>query len=102
MSEITSREPENGRAVFEEVAFLKAHYEHTADKSDVERVRVEIANIRTEIAKVRGDSQTGMSDLQARVSDLKFELVKWVIGVGLAAAIAVSAIASVIISVLWQ
>ncbi len=86
------------RAVFEQVANLKAHYEHTATEADVERVRTEIANVRTEIAKIRGESQTGIALLQTDISDLKSELTKWIIGVGIAAATLASTIASIIVN----
>lgn len=89
----------NDRVIFEQVADLKARYEHTATEADVERVRTEIANVRTEIANVRGESQTGIAQLQTNISDLKTELIKWIVGVGLATVATVSAITSVIVNV---
>jgi len=100
MMETNKTDSTNDRAVFEQVANLKAHYEHTATEADVERVRTEIANVRAEIAKVRGESQTGIAQLQANISDLKSELTKWIIGVGLAAATLASAIASIVINMI--
>lgn len=66
----------------ERLSRLEGAYEHLATKADVERVRTDVERVRTDVERVR--------------SELKG--MKWIIGVGIAAAGAIGPIVTRILS----
>ena len=66
----------------ERLSRLEGAYEHLATKADVERVRAHVERVRTDVERVR--------------SELKG--MKWIIGVGIAAAGAIGPIVTRILS----
>ena len=66
----------------ERLSRLEGAYEHLATKADVERVRTDVERVRTAVERVR--------------SELKG--MKWIIGVGIAAAGAIGSIVTRILS----
>ena len=66
-----------------------------ADLADLRReLSIEIADLRrelsTEIADLRRELLTEIADLRRELAQLELRLIKWVIGVGIAATLAVS------------
>ncbi len=66
----------------ERLSRLEGAYEHLATKADVERVRTDVERVRTDVERVRSELN-GM---------------KWIIGVGIAAAGAIGPIVTRILS----
>jgi hypothetical protein len=66
----------------ERLSRLEGAYEHLATKADVERVRTDVEGVRTEVERVR--------------SELKG--MKWIIGIGIAAAGAIGPIVTRILN----
>ena len=67
----------------ERLSRLEGAYEHLATKADVERVRTDVEGVRTEVERVRTDVERVRSELKG---------MKWIIGVGIAAAAAIGPI----------
>ena len=68
---------------------LEGAYEHLATKADVERVRTDVEHVRTDVERVRTDVERVRSELKG---------MKWIIGVGIAAAGAIGPIVTRILS----
>ena len=73
----------------ERLSRLEGAYEHLATKADVERVRTDVEGVRTEVERVRTDVERVRSELKG---------MKWIIGVGIAAAGAIGPIVTRILS----
>ena len=71
----------------ERTARIEATLPHLATKADVSDLRSEIANVhsdlRTEIANLR-------SDLRTEIGSIEIRLIKWALGVGVTATVAIS------------
>ena len=87
----------------ERLSRLEGAYEHLATKAvvervrtDVERVRTEVERVRTEVERVRTDVESVRTDVESLRSELKG--MKWIIGVGIAAAGAIGPIVTRILS----
>ncbi len=73
----------------ERLSRLEGAYEHLATKADVERVRTDVERVRTDVERVRTDVERVRSELKG---------MKWIIGVGIAAAGAIGPIVTRILS----
>ncbi len=73
----------------ERLSRLEGAYEHLATKADVERVRTDVERVRTDVEGVRTDVERVRSELNG---------MKWIIGVGIAAAGAIGPIVTRILS----
>ena len=73
----------------ERLSRLEGAYEHLATKADVERVRTDVERVRTDVERVRTDVEGLRSELKG---------MKWIIGVGIAAAGAIGPIVTRILS----
>ena len=73
----------------ESLSRLEGAYEHLATKADVERVRTDVERVRTDVERVRTDVERVRSELKG---------MKWIIGVGIAAAGAIGPIVTRILS----
>lgn len=69
----------------ERLSRLEGAYEHLATKADVERVRADLSR---DIGQVRSEVERVRTDLSRDIEQVRSELrgMKWVIGVGIAAA----------------
>lgn len=73
----------------ERLSRLEGAYEHLATKADVERVRTDVEGVRTEVERVRTDVERVRSELKG---------MKWIIGIGIAAAGAIGPIVTRILN----
>ena len=73
----------------ERLSRLEGAYEHLATNASVERVRTEVEGVRTEVERVRTELEGVRSELKG---------MKWIIGVGIAAAGAIGPIVTRILS----
>ena len=73
----------------ERLSRLEGAYEHLATKATVERVRTEVERLRTDVERLRTDVERLRSELKG---------MKWIIGVGIAAAGAIGPIVTRILS----
>lgn len=73
----------------ERLSRLEGAYEHLATKADVERARADVERVRTDVERVRTDVEQVRSELKG---------MKWIIGVGIAAAGAIGPIVTRILS----
>ena len=80
----------------ERLSRLEGAYEHLATKAVVERVRTDVERVRTEVERVRTDVESVRTDVESLRSELKG--MKWIIGVGIAAAGAIGPIVTRILS----
>lgn len=80
----------------ERLSRLEGAYEHLATNASVERVRTEVERVRTEVEGVRTDVERLRTDVERVRSELKG--MKWIIGVGIAAAAAIGPIVTGILN----
>ena len=80
----------------ERLSRLEGAYEHLATKADVERVRTDVERVRTDVEGVRTDVEGVRTDVERVRSELNG--MKWIIGVGIAAAGAIGPIVTRILS----
>lgn len=73
----------------ERLSRLEGAYEHLATKADVERARADVERVRTDVERIRTDVEQVRSELKG---------MKWIIGVGIAAAGAIGPIVTRILS----
>ena len=73
----------------ERLSRIEGAYEHLATNASVERVRTEVEGVRTEVERVRTELEGVRSELKG---------MKWIIGVGIAAAGAIGPIVTRILS----
>lgn len=73
----------------ERLSRLEGAYEHLATKADVERARADVERVRTELERVQTYVEQVRSELKG---------MKWIIGVGIAAAGAIGPIVTRILS----
>ncbi len=80
----------------ERLSRLEGAYEHLATNASVERVRTDVERVRTEVEGVRTEVERVRTELEGVRSELKG--MKWIIGVGIAAAGAIGPIVTRILS----